>query len=51
MDYIIVDFNVDPSKDKRPNKAKNKQSVYRDSKSKAHSTTNGKGVVGKLHSK
>lgn len=51
MLYIVIDFNINTSNDKRTNKAKNKHSLYRDCKSKSHSTTNGKGVVGKLYSK
>jgi len=46
--YVVVESNVDYTKDNRPNKAKQKASLYRDSKSKTHKTLNGTGVIGKL---
>jgi len=46
--YFVIESNVDYTKDKRPSKARQKASLYRDSKSKMHRTCNGLGVVGKL---
>ena len=49
--YEVVEPNIDINMDKRYNKAKKRNTLYRDEKSKPHRTINGKGIIAKLYNK
>ena len=48
LEYEIVKPNVDTERDRRPTKARKRNTGYRDEKSKPHRTLSGKGIIGRL---